>query len=139
LLAFPVCCRAFFKDIWARQSCLDTTWAMTADAWGADRGRAATVSGPPGANILWRWMGVRLVPHLPCRFDCGDTLALAERLRAVWVEAGFFEELGWAEEILRWPVEWSALHGIAEIKTPILKVATRTDATAGKYLVRYEG
>ncbi len=42
-------------------------------------------------------------------------------------------------EILSWPAEWSALHGIAEIKTPVLKVSTRTDATAKKYVVRRQG
>ena len=32
------------------------------------------VTGPPEANILWRWMGARAVPHLPCRFNCTDTV-----------------------------------------------------------------
>ena len=31
-------------------------------------------------------------------------------------------------EILSWPVEWSVLHGIAEIKTPIFRVISRSDA-----------
>ena len=44
--------------------------------------------------------------------------------------------MDWLLELLNWSVEWSALHGIAEIKTPILKVSTRTDATPHKYTVR---
>jgi hypothetical protein len=32
--------------------------------------------------------------------------------------------------------EWSALHGIAEIKTPVLKASTRTDATPCNYTLR---
>jgi hypothetical protein len=36
-------------------------------------------------------------------------------------------------------VEWSCLHGIAEIKTPLLKVSANTDATASKYVVRRAG
>jgi hypothetical protein len=47
--------------------------------------------------------------------------------------------MDWLLEILSWPVEWSALHGIAEIKTPVLKVCTRTDATPSKYVVRRQG
>jgi hypothetical protein len=47
--------------------------------------------------------------------------------------------MDWMLQILDWPVEWSALHGIAEIKTPILKVSTCTDATPCKYTVRYKG
>jgi SAM-dependent methyltransferase len=36
-------------------------------------------------------------------------------------------------------VEWSALHGIAEVRTPVLKVSTRTDATSRRYTVRRRG
>ena len=76
-------------------------------------------------------MGARAVPHLPCRFDCAATVEFADRLLAVGRESGFDEEMDWLLEVLSWPVEWSALHGIAEIKTPVLKVVTRTDATPG--------
>ncbi len=53
--------------------------------------------------------------------------------------AGYEEEMEWLLEILSWPLEWSCLHGIAEIKTPVLKVSTTTDATASKYVVRVQG
>jgi hypothetical protein len=53
--------------------------------------------------------------------------------------AGFQQEMDWMHEILSWPVEWSALHGIAEIKTPVLKVSNNTDATAQKYVVQRPG
>ena len=29
--------------------------------------------------------------------------------------------------MLSWPVEWTALHGIAKLKTPVLKLATATE------------
>jgi SAM-dependent methyltransferase len=54
-------------------------------------------------------------------------------------ELGFELECKWLEEILRWPAEWSALHGIAEIRTPVVKIVTLTDATPGKLRVRYQG
>jgi 2-polyprenyl-3-methyl-5-hydroxy-6-metoxy-1,4-benzoquinol methylase len=92
-----------------------------------------------GNNILLRWLGVRAVFHLPCRFDCEATQQLADNLANVARNAGFDEELAWLSEMLRWPVEWSALHGIAEIKTPVVKISTRTDATPQKYTVRYLG
>jgi hypothetical protein len=41
--------------------------------------------------------------------------------------------------MLRWPMEWSALHGIAEIKTPVLKCCLSTDATPTLYRVLVEG
>jgi SAM-dependent methyltransferase len=42
-------------------------------------------------------------------------------------------------EVLSWPAEWSALHGIAEIRTPVFKLAVDTDATATSCVVRVRG
>lgn len=146
LLGFPPCCRAFFQKYWKGERWIDTTWPMT------DAGEVAglppptlpmqlmrQVTGPVEANILGRWLGVRLVPHLPCSFGCEATAALGRALVPAWERAGAREELAWAREVLSWPTEWSALHGIAEIKTPVYRISTRTDATAGKLIVRREG
>ncbi|MGH7346434.1 MAG: hypothetical protein ACREK4_16070 [Candidatus Rokuibacteriota bacterium] len=140
LLGYPPCCYAFFQRFWVQEGHVDTTWPMAvATRPPVDGAHDVEVSGPPEANILWRWMGARAVPHLPCRFDCEPTVALARRLVQIGRDAGFGEEMDWLLEILSWPVEWSALHGIAEIKTPIVKVSTRTDATPTKYAVRRLG
>lgn len=140
LLGYPPCCHQFFRRVWVEQGLVDTTWPMAVGTASPVNGaREVGVTGPPEANILWRWMGVRAVPHLPCRFDCEHTVALARQFLTVGRAAGFDTEMDWLLEILRWPVEWSALHGIAEIRTPVLKVSTRTDATAHKYVVRREG
>lgn len=142
LLGFPGCCRAFYKRAWVDAGLVDTTWPM---ALGTVSGSDPDVTcvnlraTPETSNILWRWMGVRAVPHLPCSFSCQATVAIAEEFASVGRRHGFSEEMDWMLDVLRWPVEWSALHGIAEIKTPVLKVSTRTDATPCKYTVRYEG
>ena len=140
LLGYPPCCRSFFQQVWVEQKCVDTTWTMAANTVEPKDGMVLIeLSESPLANILWRWMSVRAVPHLPCRFDCAATVELGERLLQVGRQAGYSSEVDWIRQLLSWPVEWSALHGIAEIKTPILKVSTRTDATARKYLVRCKG
>jgi hypothetical protein len=140
LLGYPTCCREFFRQIWVEQSLLDTTWPMAMNSATDHRGiTTIELSGAPEANILWRWIGVRAVPHLPCRFDCARSVELAQRMLAVGRDAGYSQEVDWLLAMLDWPVEWSALHGIAEIKTPLLKISTRTDATAGKYSVRRAG
>ena len=140
LLGYPACCREFFRRVWVDDAMVDTTWPMAAATeTPGDDGTTIDVDGPAQANILWRWMGARAVPHLPCRFDCPATVEFADRLIAVGRANGFDQEMGWLLEILSWPVEWSALHGIAEVKTPILKVSTRTDATARRYTVRRRG
>lgn len=139
LLGYPACCRTFFAEVWVRSACVDTTWSMASNTRRPE-GRIIVVDGlKPWANVLGRWFGVRAVPHLPCRFDCLASFALAESMLRVGHDCGFDEEMGWIEEILSWPVEWSALHGIAELKFPVLSVSTRTDATPHKYTVRWEG
>ncbi len=139
-LGYPPCCYEFFRRVWVEDGLCDTTWPMAAATHApADGGHLIEVEGPPEANILWRWMGVRAVSHLPCSFHCPKTVALAKKLLDVGRQAGYAEEMDWLLEVLRWPVEWSALHGIAEIKTPIVKVSTKTDATASKYVVQRRG
>lgn len=142
MLGYPDCCRVFFKHTWVDLAMVDTTWPMAAASIdGEPRARRVEIShaNPIHANILWRWMGVRAVPHLPCSFECPATVQFGEQLVAVGRAAGFGDEMDWLEEILAWPVEWSALHGIAEIKTPVLKVSSRTDATAHRFTVQKRG
>lgn len=137
LLGFPDCCREFFQRTWVDEKMVDTSWAM-GGAMGTEE-ELSKVSGSPEGNILLRWLGVRLVPHLPCSFDCEHSAEFGRRFVELGRENGFSDEMDTALEMLSWPVEWSALHGIAEVKTPILKIVTRTDATAGKLVVQREG
>lgn len=139
LLGYPACCRQFFIEVWVKRAYVDTTWSMASNTCRSKEHHITVTGLQPWANVLGRWFGVRAVPHLPCRFDCQLTFKLAERLLSVGRDCGFDKEMGWIEEILSWPVEWSALHGIAEIKFPVLSVSTRTDATPHKYTVRWEG
>jgi hypothetical protein len=71
--------------------------------------------------------------------DCADSLALANQFIDLGKSLHFSGEIDWLNEMLSWPVEWSALHGIAEIRTPIVKISTSTDATAEKFTIRWIG
>ncbi len=150
LLGFPDCCRAFFQTIWIEEKYLDTTWPMAINGGYALRQdsdalfddvnlRTVKVEGYDECNILLRWLGVRAVAHLPCAFNCPETVKVADEFAQVGSDHGFRAAVDWISEMLSWPIEWSALHGIAEIKTPILKISSRTDMTAEKYVVRREG
>jgi hypothetical protein len=141
LLGYPSCCRRAFVDVRSKRRCTDTTWQMAVSTARPVPSPDLTVelAGAPFGNVLWRWMGVRAVPHLPCRFDCRETLNLGRKLLDLGAGAGYVDEMDCLKQVLSWPVEWSALHGIAEIKTPIMKVSTRTDATARKRVVRFQG
>jgi hypothetical protein len=136
-LGAPDCCARSFARIWEQERYLDATWPMVAEL--AGERSEIEIEAAPEANLLLRWLGVRPVPHLPCRFDCPATIALGRQLLAVMRQAGYGLEADWQQEMLRWPMEWSALHGIAEIKTPIVRIMTCTDATAKTYRVRLLG
>ena len=122
---------------------LDPTWGIAAATTAElqretdSAGETLSVTGVPQTNLLWKWLGLRPVSHTPCRFDCPETIAQADAVWALARELGFDEEIGWLTEILSWPVEWSSLHGIAEIRTPVLKICTRTDATKRRRSVRW--
>jgi hypothetical protein len=143
LLGYPSCCRSFFRAVWVDERNIDTTWPMAENTSHRHLNGIARIELPeeimPLANILWRWVGVRAVPHLPCRFDCAASIAFGRRLLEVGRNSGYSEEADWIAEILAWPVEWSALHGIAEVKSPLMKIATRTDATPEKWTVHWVG
>ncbi len=140
LLGYPSCCASFFKKVWVDARFMDTTWPMAFDTPDKKQPNqhAIEVSGPYQSNILLRWLGPRMVPHLPCSFSCEATVELADRLVDLGVSLGYSEEMQWLKEMHQWPVEWSSLHGIAEIRTPIVKISAATDAAPCKYSVRYQ-
>lgn len=141
LLGFPECCRAHFGEFWGELEFRDTTWPMAENTMAGEYNttRIDIADAFPECNILWHWMGVRLTPHLPCSFKCEASRNLARQ----WIECGkehdYAVQMEQALEILSWPIQWSALYGIAEIRTPILKCSSRTDTTAEEYVVRYLG
>lgn len=143
LLGYPTCCTAFFDKVWYGERLIDVTWPMAyntiGDTQDVSHEHVCVIDELPHANVMLRWLGIRAVPHLPCRFDCRETINHAEQFIALGRNAGYIEEMDWLVEMLSWPIQWSALHGIAEIKTPVVKIATTTDATPFKYSVRYEG
>ncbi len=147
MLGFPECCRDFFHEYWVEQKFLDTSWPMAANSYAllaASRaekevGRDIELKGHDDCNILLRWLGVRAVAHLPCSFHCEATRQSAAMFAQVAQDKHFDKQWAHIREMLAWPVEWSALHGIAEIKTPVLKISSRTDMTEDKYTVRRLG
>jgi hypothetical protein len=143
LLGYPDCCIDFFQKVCGRLGHLDPTWPMACASSNtlrtSDDVDTIRVPRPSLANILLRGLGVRAVFHSPCGFGCSMSLKVSERLIAVGRTEGFAQEMDWLCEMLRWPMEWSALHGIAEIKTPVLKCCHSTDATPTLYRVLVEG
>ena len=139
LLGYPECCRRFFRHAWVESGRIDTTLDMALGGPFADRTFDIAPPAAPHCNVLWRRLGPRAVAHLPCAFSCAPTLAIGRVLWEIGDRAGYGAEREWLEEILSWPAAWSALHGIAEVKTPVLKIAMRTDHTDQKWSIRWHG
>jgi hypothetical protein len=130
LLSYPVCCRRFFHEIWG-EGWRDTTLPMSAGE--------TEVGGYSECNVLLRALGVRAVFHLPCSFDCEGSRSVAAYNLSVARSNGYLEEAEWLLAMLRWPVRWSALHGIAIITTPVFRLSVNTDALATESTVERLG
>jgi len=140
LLGYPECCCRFFVETMLQQDRQELLWAVASHSSKGDADRhCLEIDGKSEANVFWRYLGVKAVPHIPCRFDCAGSLQLARLLADVGRRSGYAEEVEWISQMLRWPLEWSMLHGIAELKTPILKVCTNAVASSSKYTIRWRG
>jgi hypothetical protein len=140
-LGYPACCCSFFQLQSVQRGYRDTTWPMAAVSHTrtSDDFRDLYCEGPPEANTLWLSLGIQAVPHLPCSFSCAGSVALSRTCLELGQRLCLDKEIEDLMTILSWPAEWSSLYGIAEIKTPILKVITSTDAFAYKHTVRRNG
>lgn len=141
LLGYPACCIDFFDKTWNRDRFIDTTWPMAAASVLQKNEIKNTIAFKvePENNMLLRWIGLRPVFHLPCCLKCEETRMVASQIRALAHEMGDGELMDSLYAILRWPIQWSALHGIAEIETPVMRISTRTDATPTTYCLQIEG
>ncbi len=140
LLGYPGCCCAAFTCAASSSGLQDWPWWAVCAGGTAERERDdLQVKGPPQVNTLLSRIGVRLIPHEPCSFDCAKSLELAEQFRSAADSAEELEALDAAAEMLSWPMSWSAANGIAEIKTPVLKIGYDTERVSGKRCIRYFG
>jgi len=140
-LGYPLCCTKFYDTVWIQNRFMDTTWPMAQNTAEKRAITAAHVEIPAVSkcNILLRWLGIRIIFHLPCSFDCLPTVELAGKMIDIAKAAGFHREMDWLNEMLSWPVQWSALYGVADIATPVGTTFTATDVTTTRYQVTYKG
>ncbi len=136
LLGYPPCCHDFLRRAWRSGARQDPIWPMAIETGGNGQTPVIDLRGPAQANTLLRPAGIQAVPHWPCRSDCEPTVTLADQLIECGRRGGNEEEMDWLLELLSWPVEWSARFGIAEIRTPVLKISTRTDVSSVERIVR---
>lgn len=108
LLGYPECCRRSFRSWWGERT-------------------EPPIDGHEGAlvaaNLFLRWIGVRPVPHLPCRMDCGATVSLFVKMGLILPEP----EHSWRLDALKWPTLYTARNGIAVVETPVLRIVGEAD------------
>lgn len=107
MLGFPSCCTKHFSENW-KSGQSDPTRFM---------GSPELIN--PYTNILYRWLGVRPVFHLPCSFNCEATIELGKQI--VDLYGDLKEHL---LHILSLPVTYSLVNGIVEVSNPLFKFYT---------------
>jgi len=111
-LGFPKCCREFFAREWGAGN-YDPIPMMDRTGF------------HPLSNPALRYIGVRVGFHIPCSFNCHRTVQSAiERL-----ECGQYEDRKLLTAFLSMPMQWDALHGILQIRTPLFWLITTTVPT----------
>lgn len=89
-------------------------------------------------NVLLRGIGLDVLGHEPCSIGCPRERTLAgQRLDAATRAgvAGLDELL----EVLSWSAEWTGLHGMAEVTTPVFRAVHPTSYTSGLRRARFHG
>jgi hypothetical protein len=129
---FPGCCvAALARDIETRR--IDAAGRYAA----ADGCTEVEHAAMPDA--FWSWLNIEPSDLAPCSLHCAKAIAQKLAWISSMAELGFYEEADWLRDVLSWPIEWSALHGIAELKTPVIKASWTTDAANRKATLRYRG
>lgn len=119
LLGYPACCRAHFDATWGKGQ-VDSTYEQV-------RNSVYSVALEP--HTLLRSLGVRLVSHMPCSFNCHHSAEIAQDTIKLAEKTGYNEQVKILQEVMKWPIHWTRLFGIAEYVTPALKITTRSDWT----------
>ncbi|MCG8476252.1 MAG: hypothetical protein MI784_12365 [Cytophagales bacterium] len=91
------------------------------------------------AGAFWHKMLCTVGYRNRCSLSCPKHRIWHNELLEHMQQQGFSREAGWLRQIHEWPLEWSAFHGIAELRTPILKLAYDTDYTPVPYTIRRKG
>jgi hypothetical protein len=133
LLGFPHCCTQAFTRNW-KAGYFDPVWQMV-----ETEGETSIYLEKNEYNIfsnpILRYIGIRVGFHIPCTFHCQETVDIAEeRLELMDKESKLL-----LISLLRMPMQWSALNGIAVIKTPIFTMITQSVPCSQAHTINLRG
>jgi hypothetical protein len=121
-LDVPACCRAHAALRRAGAGVAEAVWDAMPN--GDDRVELSESALP---HPLLAPLGLHVLPLPPCSLDCPAAAAACASWFELATRLGYGTEVGWLRACLGWAITWSVLHGVTEIKTPILKLAVRTE------------
>ena len=91
------------------------------------------LSGIGHTNQFFRYSGPRLIHHLPCRFDCVESIRVAKEYENL--ERHIFGDTK-LYTFLNQPFTASLYRGIVEVTTNSFRIISATDFTATKYIIK---
>jgi hypothetical protein len=127
-LGFPECCVQFFERYWQHDGWRDLTYPML------ESQHEHRITN----NVLLKALGVRPVFHLPCSFTCQESRDIGEQILALMILLGHAQEEAWLRELLSMPMEWTSLHGVAIVVTPLFKIVYASDPLPTKATLRLQ-
>jgi hypothetical protein len=130
-LGLPACCACAYLQRHVEQGFRDGAFITLFDA-------PDSIEAPPALNRMLARIGLAALDHDPCGPRCPASLALVEQ-RLDYARERDAEAVDALLEILAWPVEWSALHGAVELRTPVVKLCWDSDPTASLVVRRRVG
>jgi len=138
LLGFPKYCCGFFNKVWP-MGYYDPIWQAAVRTNGAERVSEThvRVRGSVFAHQLLRYLGFRITSHLPCRFECEETV----RVGKTWLEVmRGFDPLGTDAllEVLQLPMRWRCYRGVAILETEAFIASTNSIPTEREYVIEVE-
>jgi hypothetical protein len=160
-LGFPACCRRFFTRNWPKYC--DPIWQAAANTPGAEyridkhvqfaQGLQPTadgegaypetvthrihIKGHPGCNAALRYVGARTWFHLPCSFQCEESIEKAEQWLTMMKELDPKAYLA-TKYLLSLPLAWDVCHGYTKVITPAFTVHAGSTESKHRYVVEYE-
>lgn len=138
LLGYSECCARFFVDIWLK-GYHDPIWQEALNSQIINQTSCYVRIKPhPLSNTMLRFAGVRAGFHIPCSFNCQETIRISEERFALAREfdSGLVEKM---EKLLRMPTSWDCYHGVAVVRTPIFYLIVPSCASVDRYVVEVEG
>jgi hypothetical protein len=126
-LGYPLCCVQAYCDRLHKGIVDPLTYLATHEL--TDSQSSCSVYSTPLLNPFLRRLRIHATPHIPCSLHCVQSMALGNTFINLGQSLGYEQEIKTLLEILDWPIEWTTLHGIGEIKVPVFKVCMMSDGT----------